>query len=150
MIDDIDAPEATPYKIEVISGVNKGAVYDGILGNNVPVFLQGQGLFDSSDNVKFSTGDNFSLTSTACIGSINGTFANGGNGEFVNMTGLTILDCISPPVVNNLYHLPSSPTDSQIINIYADVTDNLGVDTVMLHYNVNEDPEGTVMLPVTI
>jgi len=89
-----NAPAGTAYTIEVLSGENSGESYSGTVDTGLISSLRGNGYFDSGDKIIFSTGANFKVSVTGQTGcSIQGTFANGGNGDFETGEGLLILNC---------------------------------------------------------
>jgi len=137
IIDGVAAIKGTPYKVEVLSGDNTGKAYTSVTDDgNVPSFLYGNGFFDTRDQIIFTTGSNFRISSSICQGSFEGQFLNGGNGDFSDGSVLNFA-CISPPVINSVYHLPSEVTEINEVTVYANVTDNFAVDKVSINYSVN-------------
>ncbi len=45
---------------------------------------------------------------------------------------------LSPPVITNVIHYPSTPTELDTISINATVTDDSGIYSVTLHYRIND------------
>ncbi|MFH1774397.1 MAG: alkaline phosphatase family protein [Methanobacteriota archaeon] len=52
----------------------------------------------------------------------------------------------APPTITNVYHSPSSPTSTDSINIYADITDTSGVSSATLFYST----DGSIWHPITM
>ena len=139
-IDGVIAPEGTPYKVEILSGENTIGVYNGAIDNeNIPSFLKGNGLFDTRDQLIFTTGSTFRISSEyVCQGMYENQFTNGGNGDFNLINDRSpILNCIIPPYIHQPYSYPAEPTEIQEVSIFANVTDNQGVDKVLIEYTVN-------------
>ncbi len=89
------APAGTTFTIEILDGTNKGYKYSGIVDDS-KIFssLRGNGYFDTSDQIGFNTGAKFRVNVTSekkC--SANGTFQNGGNGNFNTLENLLIVNC---------------------------------------------------------
>jgi len=109
MIDDSPAVAGTGYQVEVLSGANQGATFQGTVDSNIPGELQGNGYYDSLDRIEFQTGASFrvSLLGYICLdGDEEGIFENGGNGDFNTQEGLVNIDCIvsqnSAPVLEDI------------------------------------------------
>ena len=135
-LDGVVAPEGVSYKLKVMSGDNVGKIYEGVIDDdNIPSFLNGNGFFDTRDQIVFTTGSTFKIMSESCEGSFEGQFLNGGNGDFLGET--VNFDCIIPPLINDVYISPTEPTELDNVNIFANVTDNFGVDTVAINYTLN-------------
>lgn len=94
LLDGNPAPAGTSYLLEVLSGDNAGYNYIGKVDEGIPSSLKGNGYFDTKDNIKFSTGAKFKITFDGYTGcNKDGTFENGGNGEFNAGQGLVIINC---------------------------------------------------------
>jgi len=94
----LDAPAGTKYEVLILTGANAGYIYSGEVDENVPISKQGEGYYDTLDDSKFNTGDNFKVTlinsSYDCYEE--GIFENGGNGDFNTGEGLINLNCWLP------------------------------------------------------
>ncbi len=146
-IDGVVAPAGTSYSVEVLSGDNTGRSHSGTIDDdNVPTHLHGEGYLDTNEQIIFNTGDSFRISSSECVGVVDGVFANGGNGDF--LVGVLELDCRIPPVISQIGHNPQNPTEIEEINVSANVTDNDGVNEVFLNYTINGTYEHLV--PMTL
>lgn len=134
------------YRVEVLSGLNDGYIYYGSVDDTkiptsvIPTLL-GNGYFDTGDNVKFSSGDQFivSLVDFAC--STTGTFTNGGNGDFNNVTSLFSLDCAVPEIAPVLDAIGNKVlNESNLLEFIVSATDLNAADT--LEYSVIGLPAG--------
>lgn len=143
-IDGVAAGSTIQYKVEVLSGANANYTYYGSVDDSkVYVAKTGNGYFDTGDNVKFSTNDQFKVTITNknCMsgGSVEGAFINGGNGDLNNESSLIALNCISPPAVNNAPNLNQisdvTVEETQLVKIIANATDAEGG---ALTYSIND------------
>lgn len=100
------APAGTTFTIEILDGVNKGYKYSGVV-DDTKIFssLRGNGYFDTSDQIGFNTGAKFKINITSekkCTA--NGTFQNGGNGNFNTLENLLIVNCEKnvAPILNSI------------------------------------------------
>jgi len=141
-IDGVPAEVGTPFKVEITNGENEDWIYDGTIDNNIPSFLQGNGYFDTLDRLMLSTDEEFEITSQSCNGNIGGVLMNGGNGDFLSANSLIQLDCTIDPVINKVNHTPLQPNNTDEIIIYANITDNLAIDSVQIGYVVNNITQG--------
>ncbi len=135
-IDGYVAATGTPYLVEVIEGSNNGTRFSGTVGDGVDPF-NASGYFYTGDQTKFSTNDTFRITSSACNGSVEGQFMNGGNGDFNNVSSLIYLNCTIPPVIEAVYHMPDQPLEIENITIYANISDNINISGALLNYSLN-------------
>lgn len=147
LIDGTPAPAGTSLTITVTSGDNAGAHATAAVDSLVPGFLQGTGLFDSGDYIGFSSGDNFTITSSACSGSASGQFAAGGNGDFEDNSSLVLLSCSSPATIHSLIRAPTTPLDNETVTITANITDNQAGVSAFLNYTINGTKQSAALSP---
>ena len=121
LVDGAPAWEGIAYNVTVLSGMNKGRSIGGTAGAK----------FDSGDQVIFSTGAEFIVTSSDCDGAYTGYFDNGGN--------LVQFNCKASPRINNVEIYPAMPSEDDMIYITADVIDNKGVESARLYYKGGDD-----------
>ncbi len=116
------------YKLEVLDGENAGFILQGSVDQDVPSQYQNQGFFDTLDNVMFNTGDSFRVTSLdheSC--STQGTFENGGQGDFETELGLILLNCESANQAPELDPISNvEVNEGGSVSIDADATDPEG------------------------
>jgi len=137
-IDGVTALNTIPYTIEILSGENVGSNYSGIVDNNIPIFLQGNGDFDTKDQLIFNTGNGFEVSVPYCNNTYQGVFANGGNGDFTN--NIIEMSFTAPPVVNSFYYAPLNPTELDDITFFLNTSDNYGgyIVGTPLFYNITD------------
>ncbi len=130
-IDGVKAPAGTIYSVQVTAGTNTGYSYSGTVDDSaIPGWLQGNGNFATCDQPGFSTGDTFVVSSSACQGQVEGTFAAFGN------SGI-LLNCIVPPTITNVHNTPEHPNEAQVVTVYADISDNIGVSSAKVFYKID-------------
>ncbi|MFC1768989.1 Ig-like domain-containing protein [Nanoarchaeota archaeon] len=142
-IDGVEAPAGTNFTIGVISGENQGNQYDGEIDDSkIPSFLLGNGYFDTQDQVIFSTGSRFVIEIEGCDEVTQGTFLNGGNGDFVTQENLVIIFCNNaPPVINTLSdyeilegEVPSNP----VLDLWQETSDEEDLDSLLSFEIINQ------------
>ena len=117
------APAGTTFTIEILDGVNRGYRYLGIVDDSkIYSSLRGNGYFDTSDQIGFNTGARFRINVTSerrCTA--NGTFQNGGNGNFNTLEGLIIINCERnvAPVLNAIGDKVVNEGEELIIQLSA-------------------------------
>ncbi|MFH1053720.1 MAG: putative Ig domain-containing protein [Candidatus Woesearchaeota archaeon] len=103
LLDGIKATAGKMYKVTVLNGDNAGHIYIGTVDDNIPTHLQGNGYFDTGDQMIFSTNAQFSIDGYGgytCSGVYTDTFDNGGNGDFNDLVTLITFDCSVVPEIN--------------------------------------------------
>jgi hypothetical protein len=111
IIEGQNATAGQQYKVEVLTGANAGQEFIGQVDDNIPSAFQGQGFFDTLDQLKFSTGNNFRVSISGYSCEDSGTFDNGGNGNFESGIGLVEVICNlpnNPPIL--------APIGDKIVN----------------------------------
>jgi hypothetical protein len=128
------------YEVEILNGMNAGYIYSGTVDNNVPAIIQGNGYFDSLDNVHFSTGDSFRVRLSGYDCYSDSIFANGGNGMFEPEQNLVIINCTTPngaPILDNIGN--KTVDEGQLLEFIVHAVDP---ESQALTYNVVGLPNG--------
>jgi hypothetical protein len=146
LIEGVEATAGTQYKVEVLTGANAGYEYIGEIDENIPASLQGNGYFDTLDKTEFVTGEDFKVSGiiTGYECHTEGTFENGGNGDFNTEQGLIVVECNLPNNPPVLDPIGDKQTDELVLlefNITANDDDN---DT--LTFSVMDLPNGASFL----
>ena len=103
LIDGVKANAGQEYFVEVLSGANDGYIFNGVVDNEVPSQLQGNGYFDTRDQLEFISGDQFRIQVNGYNCFENGVFLNGGNGDFNDESSLVVIECnINAPSFDNV------------------------------------------------
>jgi|GEM_PF-4466914 len=93
----VPAQAGTEYSITMMNGPNQGQSYTSrVDSNNIPVFMRGNGYFDTGDQVIFNSGMQFRLNGFngyVCSNPYTGVFQNGGNGNFEDQGAIVIFEC---------------------------------------------------------
>lgn len=93
----VPAPAGTEYSITMMNGPNQGQSYTSrVDSSNIPVFLRGNGYFDTGDQVIFSSGMQFRINGFngyVCSNPYTGVFQNGGNGDFIDQGAIVLFEC---------------------------------------------------------
>ncbi|MCK4676497.1 MAG: hypothetical protein KAT48_00070, partial [Bacteroidales bacterium] len=80
------APSNTQYVVTVTSGSNNNYTYNGRVDDaNIPLFMIGNGMYNTTNQLGFTTGDTFSLSVPGYTQTMTGTFITGGNTD-VNLS----------------------------------------------------------------
>ena len=132
------APAGTTFTIEILDGANKGYKYSGVV-DDAKIFssLRGNGYFDTSDQIGFNTGAKFRVNVTSekkCA--TNGTFQNGGNGNFNTLENLLIVNCEKnvAPILNTITDIEIDEGENLTIQLSATDQNN---DALRYYTNAN-------------
>ena len=128
LIDGEPAPLGLTYKIQVLDGENQGYEYQGSVDDSY-VYEKDSGNFNTGDRIGFNTDSEFRLyiEDYECE-----------EFDFFDSFGQTLdVECLDPLVIENAWHEPSAPTETDDVIIKALVDDNDDLDTAIVGYGVN-------------